>query len=124
MEVAEAEVAEVAFAVAAVVPAVAGEALAQGEEEVDSEEGAEASEAGVEAGAGSEGGAAAGAEAGAVGGGEDTPHTPQVACFAWVCSILYSYVLAPRQRPLVIYALTLKDASRAVESPPTTMRED
>lgn len=124
MEVAEAEVAEVAFAVAAVVPAVAGEALAQGEEEVDSEEGAEASEAGVEAGAGSEEGAAAGAEAGAVGGGEDTPHTPQVACFAWVCSILYSYVLAPRQRPLVIYALTLKDASRAVESPPTTMRED
>ena len=120
MEVAEAEVAEVAFAVAAVVPAVAGEALAQGEEEVDSEEGAEASEAGVEAGAGSE----EGAEAGAVGGGEDTPHTPQVACFAWVCSILYSYVLAPRQRPLVIYALTLKDASRAAESPPTTMRED
>ena len=116
--------AEVAFAVAAVVPAVAGEALAQGEEEVDSEEGAEASEAGVEAGAGSEEGAAAGAEAGAVGGGEDTPHTPQVACFAWVCSILYSYVLAPRQRPLVIYALTLKDASRAVEIPPTTMRED
>lgn len=116
--------AEVAFAVAAVVPAVAGEALAQGEEEVDSEEGAEASEAGVEAGAGSEEGAAAGAEAGAVGGGEDTPHTPQVACFAWVCSILYSYVLAPRQRPLVIYALTLKDASRAAESPPTTMRED
>ena len=108
--------AEVAFAVAAVVPAVAGEALAQGEEEVDSEAGAEASEAGVEAGAG--------AEAGAVGGGEDTPHTPQVACFAWVCSILYSYVLAPRQRPLVIYALTLKDASRAVEIPPTTMRED
>ena len=50
MEVAEAEVAEVAFAVAAVVPAVAGEALAQGEEEVDSEEGAEASEANLRLG--------------------------------------------------------------------------